>query len=149
MLSVIQGLFMTQAQAKHLKDYQAPAYTISHIDLNFDLKGNETTVVATSKVQRVGQHTENLILVGEQINLQSVLINGDKAQYQEANNELVIQTNLDDFELTLVTLQDPEANSSLEGLYMSDGAYCTQCEAEGFRRITYFLDVQMSLLFIL
>ncbi|ARD22107.1 aminopeptidase N [Shewanella japonica] len=131
---------MTQAQAKHLKDYQAPAYTISHIDLNFDLKGNETTVVATSKVQRVGQHTENLILVGEQINLQSVLINGDKAQYQEANNELVIQTNLDDFELTLVTLQDPEANSSLEGLYMSDGAYCTQCEAEGFRRITYFLD---------
>ncbi len=140
MLSVIQGLFMTQAQAKHLKDYQAPAYTISHIDLNFDLKGNETTVVATSKVQRVGQHTENLILVGEQINLQSVLINGDKAQYQEANNELVIQTNLDDFELTLVTLQDPEANSSLEGLYMSDGAYCTQCEAEGFRRITYFLD---------
>lgn len=140
MLSVIQGLFMTQAQAKHLKDYQAPAYTISHIDLNFDLKGNETTVVATSKVQRVGQHTENLILVGEQINLQSVLINGDKAQYQEANNELVIQTSLDDFELTLVTLQDPEANSSLEGLYMSDGAYCTQCEAEGFRRITYFLD---------
>ncbi|MBQ4890997.1 aminopeptidase N [Shewanella sp. MMG014] len=131
---------MTQAQAKHLKDYQAPAYTISHIDLNFDLKGNETTVVATSKVQRVGQHTENLILVGEQINLQSVLINGDKAQYQEANNELVIQTSLDDFELTLVTLQDPEANSSLEGLYMSDGAYCTQCEAEGFRRITYFLD---------
>ncbi|MEZ9234335.1 aminopeptidase N [Shewanella sp. 10N.286.52.A9] len=131
---------MTQAQAKHLKDYQAPTYTISHIDLNFDLKGNETTVVATSKVQRVGQHTENLVLVGEQINLQSVLINGDKAQYQEANNELVIQTSLDDFELTLVTLQDPEANSSLEGLYMSDGAYCTQCEAEGFRRITYFLD---------
>ncbi len=140
MLSVIQGLFMTQAQAKHLKDYQAPTFTISHIELDFNLKGSDTEVIAISKIQRVGEHSEALVLVGEQINLVSVHINGEPADYQEKDNQLSISTSLNDFELMLVTKQDPEANSSLEGLYMSDGAYCTQCEAEGFRRITYFLD---------
>ncbi|PMG41454.1 aminopeptidase N [Shewanella sp. 10N.286.52.B9] len=131
---------MTQAQAKHLKDYKSPLFTISHIALDFDLKGAETQVVATSKVQRVGEHKDALHLVGEQIQLTSVLINGQKANYKVDSNELIIDTELSEFELTVVTKQDPEANSSLEGLYMSDGAYCTQCEAEGFRRITYFLD---------
>ncbi|WP_076536295.1 aminopeptidase N [Shewanella sp. UCD-KL21] len=131
---------MTQAQAKHLKDYKSPLFTISHIALDFDLKGAETEVVATSKIQRVGEHKDALHLVGEQIQLTSVLINGQKANYKVDSNELIIDTELSEFELTVVTKQDPEANSSLEGLYMSDGAYCTQCEAEGFRRITYFLD---------
>ncbi len=140
MLSVIQGLFMTQAQAKHLKDYQAPTFTISHIELDFNLKGSDTEVIATSKVQRVGDHNEALVLVGEQINLVSVEINGQPADFKEQDSQLLVTTALNDFELKLVTKQDPEANSSLEGLYMSDGAYCTQCEAEGFRRITYFLD---------
>ncbi len=140
MLSVIQGLFMTQAQAKHLKDYQAPTFTISHIELDFNLKGSDTEVIATSKVQRVGDHNEALVLVGEQINLVSVEINGQPADFKEQDSQLLVTTELNDFELRLVTKQDPEANSSLEGLYMSDGAYCTQCEAEGFRRITYFLD---------
>ncbi|WP_144207182.1 aminopeptidase N [Shewanella donghaensis] len=131
---------MTQAQAKHLKDYQAPLFTISHIELDFDLKGADTQVIAKSKVQRIGEHNEALILVGEQIQLQSVLIDGEKTNYKQENTQLIIETELNEFELTVVTKQDPEANSSLEGLYMSDGAYCTQCEAEGFRRITYFLD---------
>ncbi|GIU53309.1 aminopeptidase N [Shewanella sp. KT0246] len=131
---------MTQAQAKHLKDYQAPTFTISHIELDFNLKGSDTEVIATSKVQRVGDHNEALVLVGEQINLVSVEINGQPADFKEQDSQLLVTTELNDFELRLVTKQDPEANSSLEGLYMSDGAYCTQCEAEGFRRITYFLD---------
>lgn len=70
----------------------------------------------------------------------SLKIDGDQAQYHFDNEQLVIAADKNEFSLEIVTALDPEANSALEGLYMSDGAYCTQCEAEGFRRITYFLD---------
>ncbi|WP_028766875.1 aminopeptidase N [Shewanella fidelis] len=131
---------MSQPQAKFLKDYQAPDFHISHINLDFSLAGKETKIVATSKVKRQGQHKAPLILVGDDIVLQALLINGSPASYTERTGELVIDTELDEFELQISSSLDPEANTSLEGLYMSDGAYCTQCEAEGFRRITYFLD---------
>ncbi|WP_108946686.1 aminopeptidase N [Shewanella halifaxensis] len=131
---------MSQPQAKFLKDYQAPDFHISHINLDFSLAGKETKIVATSKVKRQGQHKAPLTLVGDDIVLQALLINGSPASYTERTGELVIDTELDEFELQISSILDPEANTSLEGLYMSDGAYCTQCEAEGFRRITYFLD---------
>ncbi|GIU37716.1 aminopeptidase N [Shewanella schlegeliana] len=131
---------MSQPQAKFLRDYQKPKFKISHIDLDFTLAQKQTQVVATSKVFRQGHHQEPLVLVGDELTLLSVMINGNKAEYQLLAGELVIDTALDNFELQIITQLDPEANSSLEGLYMSDGAYCTQCEAEGFRRITYFLD---------
>ncbi|GIU19797.1 aminopeptidase N [Shewanella sp. MBTL60-007] len=131
---------MSQPQAKFLKDYQKPKFQISHIDLDFTLAEKQTKVVAISKVTRQGKHQEPLVLVGDELTLLSVMINGKKADYKQLPGELVIETALEDFELEVITQLDPEANSSLEGLYMSDGAYCTQCEAEGFRRITYFLD---------
>ncbi|MCL1137142.1 aminopeptidase N [Shewanella pneumatophori] len=131
---------MSQPQAKFLKDYQAPDFHITHIDLDFSLAGKQTEIIATSTVRRQGSHQSPLILVGDDIQLQSVLINGEAAQYVERAGELVIETKLNEFELQVRSSLDPEANTSLEGLYMSDGAYCTQCEAEGFRRITYFLD---------
>ncbi|WP_394132006.1 aminopeptidase N [Shewanella maritima] len=130
---------MTQAQAKHLKDYQKPSFTITHTDLDFILDGNNTTVTAVSKVERLSDSSQ-LILDGENLTLLSVKIDGNPAEYKQTDSSLMIEVKKSEFELTIVTQLDPEANSSLEGLYMSDGAYCTQCEAEGFRRITYFLD---------
>ncbi|MGI2169835.1 aminopeptidase N [Shewanella sp. MF05960] len=131
---------MSQAQEKHLKNYAKPVFTITHVDLNVILDGKNTKVTATSKVIRNGDHQHELVLEGEQISLSSVKLNGVAANYRQHDNQLFITTDQAEFELEVITLLDPEANSSLEGLYMSDGAYCTQCEAEGFRRITYFLD---------
>ncbi|WP_198780149.1 aminopeptidase N [Shewanella putrefaciens] len=131
---------MTQAQAKYLKDYQAPHFTIETIDLAFNLAGKDTRVKAVSKVKRTSAHALPLVLDGDDLVLLAVAINGETVPYQLSQGQLQLETNLDEFELAIETQLDPEANSSLEGLYMSDGAYCTQCEAEGFRRITYFLD---------
>ncbi|WP_394147106.1 aminopeptidase N [Shewanella atlantica] len=131
---------MTTMNAKYLKDYLAPAFTITHIDLNFHLDGAETFVTATSRVVRKDKQSTILVLDGEGIELVSVKVAGEEADYSQQEGKLSIETQTDEFELEIVTKLDPEANSSLEGLYMSDGAYCTQCEAEGFRRITYFLD---------
>ncbi|MGI2216711.1 aminopeptidase N [Shewanella baltica] len=131
---------MTQAQAKYLKDYQAPLFTIDTIDLAFNLAGNETQVQAISRVKRTSKHTQALVLDGEDLTVISLTVDGEAVPYHVSAGQLVLETALDEFELNIVTKLDPEANSSLEGLYMSDGAYCTQCEAEGFRRITYFLD---------
>ncbi|WP_434929832.1 aminopeptidase N [Shewanella sp. HL-SH5] len=131
---------MSEAQVKHLKDYTAPTFTISHIDLNVILDGENTKVIALSKITRSHSHQLDLILDGEQLNLVSVKLNGKACEYRQTESQLVVVTDETEFELEITTALDPEANSSLEGLYMSDGAYCTQCEAEGFRRITYFLD---------
>ncbi|MEZ9821302.1 aminopeptidase N [Shewanella sp. 10N.286.45.A1] len=131
---------MTQPQAKYLKDYQAPLFQITHIDLDFSLAGENTIIKATSSVVREGEHGEPLRLDGEDIKLKSVKINGVESPYKEQSGQLIIDTDEQIFQLEIVSVVDPESNTSLEGLYMSDGAYCTQCEAEGFRRITYFLD---------
>lgn len=131
---------MTQMKAKYLKDYLSPAFTITHIDLSFDLAGPNTQVTAKSHVVRKDKDQTKLVLDGDQMKILSIKINGDDVTYIQDKTSLAIETELAEFELEIVTQLDPEANSSLEGLYMSDGAYCTQCEAEGFRRITYFLD---------
>ncbi|MCL1145884.1 aminopeptidase N [Shewanella marinintestina] len=131
---------MSQPQAKFLKDYQKPLFQISHIDLDFSLAQAQTQLIATSKVIRHGTHSDALVLAGDDIELLSVTIDNQSVDYMQRDGELIIETSLNAFELQIITKLDPEANTSLEGLYMSDGAYCTQCEAEGFRRITYFLD---------
>ena len=131
---------MSQPQAKFLKDYQKPLFQISHIDLDFSLAQAQTQLIATSKVIRHGTHSDALVLAGDDIELLSVTIDNQSVDYMQRDGELIIETSLNAFELQIITKLDPEANTSLEGLYMTDGAYCTQCEAEGFRRITYFLD---------
>ncbi|NMH64196.1 aminopeptidase N [Shewanella salipaludis] len=131
---------MSQQMAKFLKDYQAPDFNITHISLNFNLEAAATRVSARSRVLRSGEHGAPLVLDGDDLTLISVRLNGQPAEFSQAQGQLSIATALNEFELEIVTQLDPAANSSLEGLYMSDGAYCTQCEAEGFRRITYFLD---------
>ncbi|WP_064792265.1 aminopeptidase N [Shewanella woodyi] len=131
---------MTQMKAKYLKDYLPPAYTITHIDLDFNLAGEQTRVIAKSQLVRRDSSQTKLVLDGDKMKILSVKLNGEAIDYVQDETSLTIEADFSEFELEIVTQLDPEANSSLEGLYMSDGAYCTQCEAEGFRRITYFLD---------
>ncbi|MEZ9974984.1 aminopeptidase N [Vibrio breoganii] len=129
-----------QPVAKYRKDYTTPSHNIDSIDLVFKLHQTQTVVVATSTVLANDDATR-LSLVGEQLNLKALHINGVDWSDYELNDEGLIISNLPaQFDMTITTELDPSANTALEGLYLSDGAFCTQCEAEGFRRITYFLD---------
>ncbi|ANQ56066.1 aminopeptidase N [Vibrio parahaemolyticus] len=132
---------MSQApQAKYRKDYQAPSHTITDIDLTFDLYDNDTIVTALSKVVQKGEST-TLELDGEGLELRSVKVDGEDWAHHEVKEASLVLSDLPaEFELEIITKIDPEANTALEGLYKSGGAFCTQCEAEGFRRITYYLD---------
>ncbi len=126
--------------AKYRIDYQSPSHSITHIDLEFDLYDRETIVVAVSKVKQL-QESNTLSLEGEQLKLLSVIIDGEKwTNFRESDGILTIKGLPKEFELAITTELDPEGNSALEGLYKSGGAFCTQCEAEGFRRITYYMD---------
>ncbi|KFZ38599.1 aminopeptidase N [Shewanella mangrovi] len=123
-----------------MADYLPPDYLVPELALSFRLQPNATQVTAVSQVTRNGEHNRALVLDGEQQQIQQVLVNGENVDYLQQEGKLTIENVPTAFELTIVTEINPAANSSLEGLYMSDGAYCTQCEAEGFRRITFFPD---------
>ena len=124
---------------KKLADYQPSNFRVSTLDLTFELAANNTKVTAVSKFEKISQG--NLVLDGQHLELSSVLVNGQDWQDYEVDTEQLVLRNLPaEFTLEIVTQFSPADNTALEGLYLSDGAYCTQCEAEGFRRITYFLD---------
>ena len=127
-------------QAKYRKDYQSPSHTISEIDLTFDLYDSASIITAVSSVKQE-KDCSTLVLDGEGLKLVSVLVEGTEwAQYEQSETQLTLNALPKDFTLTIVTEVNPEGNSALEGLYKSGGAFCTQCEAEGFRRITYYMD---------
>ena len=94
-------------------------------------------------IKRENKNVKQLVLDGEQLKLISLQVNQQvlpKSYYQISENQLTVDIDNDEFVLTIVTEIDPLNNTSLEGLFKSGGAFCTQCEAEGFRRITYYLD---------
>ncbi len=123
----------------YLKDYQPPAYSVEHIDLDFDIHEGMTRVTAVAKYRKTGDGA--LILNGEHLKLISVQKDGqDFGDYTTDEKSLVIENPGDAFTLSIVTEIDPASNTALEGLYKSGDTYCTQCEAEGFRRITYYQD---------
>lgn len=127
--------------AKYRQDYQAPLYWIDTIDLDFQLQEPLTQITSITRIRRNGDHNEPLVLDGEQLTLKSIAIDGMPCEHYELGESSLTLFNLPtECVLTIVTLLDPAANSALEGLYKSGDAYCTQCEAEGFRRITYYLD---------
>ncbi|MFT5313382.1 MAG: aminopeptidase N, partial [Paraglaciecola sp.] len=126
---------------KKRSDYQVPDFLIDHVTLEFHLDGANTRVRCTTEVKRNGQHSRPLVLDGEQLSLCSLRVNSRLTDdYLLSDSGLSLAVTEDQFELTIETQCDPQANKSLEGLYLAAGAYCTQCEAEGFRKITYFLD---------
>lgn len=131
--------------AIYLRDYRAPAFTVERVSLRFELGEEETRVEAQLKMARAAAAASgvSLALDGDNLRLESISLDGrllaDDA-YEASADRLVLREVPDHFELTLVTLLRPQDNTALSGLYTSSGNFCTQCEAEGFRRITYFPD---------
>ncbi|HMZ30856.1 MAG TPA: aminopeptidase N, partial [Thauera aminoaromatica] len=129
------------AQAVQRADYAAPAYWIRSVELTFDLDPLRTIVASRMAVQRNAAAGGPLRLHGEDIEPLRVLANGQSVSFRVEGNELVIDNPPEgDFTLEIRNTCAPEKNTQLSGLYTSGGGFFTQCEAEGFRRITYFLD---------
>jgi len=124
------------------EDYAAPAYWIRSVDLSFDLDPAKTLVTSKMQIERNTAVAHGpLRLLGEELSLLRVLINGESVSFRQEGHELIIEGAPDaDFALEIRNTCAPEKNTALSGLYTSGGGFFTQCEAEGFRRITYFLD---------
>ncbi len=124
------------------EDYAAPAFRIKTVDLTFDLDPAKTLVINKMTVEpQAAQPGAALRLDGEDITLTRVLVDGEPVSFKLENQQLVLE-NLPQqpFSLEIRNTCAPEKNTQLSGLYTSSGGFFTQCEALGFRRITYFLD---------
>ena len=133
-----------QATVIRREDYAAPAYWIDTVDLTFDLDLAKTRVLNKMTLRRnPAVAAQPLRLDGEELNLARVLVNGQGTSFKMDGGQLVLE-NLpageEAFELEIFTTCAPAKNTKLMGLYVSNESFFTQCEAEGFRRITYFLD---------
>jgi aminopeptidase N len=124
-------------------DYAAPAYWIDTVDLSFDLDPAKTRVLNKMTLRRNPDvPAQALRLDGDELNLARVLVNGAGTSFKMDGSQLVLE-NLPlegSFELEIFTTCAPIKNTKLMGLYVSNDSFFTQCEAEGFRRITYFMD---------
>jgi aminopeptidase N len=132
-------------KAVYLGEYKPPAFWVETMDLEFDLEPAATRVRSVLKIRRDPQTSPAapLQLDGVDLKLLSVTLDGaqlDSAAYTVSETGLTIPSPPAAFTLEIATEINPAANTSLEGLYMSGGNFCTQCEAEGFRKITYYID---------
>ena len=135
---------MTTAPIR-LADYQVPAFLIEDVHLTFRLAPNATRVVSRIRFRRNPEGKGDLRLDGEKLGLIAASIDGQQlleTDYHLTQHHMTIKGDRlpDAFTFGAEVEVDPENNTSLSGLYMSKGMYCTQCEAEGFRRITFYLD---------
>ena len=136
---------MSDPQPVYLSDYQPPAYRVTHTELTFDLDPAATRVKARLLIERHPEADANapLVLNGEHLKLISLAIDAtplDAAAYELDDEVLRIAQVPERFVLESEVEIAPRENTALEGLYQSNGMYCTQCEAEGFRRITFYPD---------
>ncbi|HRN82704.1 MAG TPA: aminopeptidase N, partial [Nitrosomonas europaea] len=145
-MSDISGTPITPvATVTRLADYRVPEFLIEKTHLTFELHEGYTDVSSRLTITRNPQSVkaDRLILHGEQLELLSLAIDEqllDDEDYQITPHNLTIRDVPEQFVLHCTTRIYPEKNTALEGLYCSSGMYCTQCEAEGFRKITYYLD---------
>ncbi len=126
-------------------DYTAPPFWIDTVDLTLDLDPAKTRVLSKMRLRRNPDvPVQALRLDGEDLNLARVLVNGASATFKIEGNKLVLENlptaEAGAFDLEIFTTCEPAKNTKLMGLYVSNDSFFTQCEAEGFRRITYFLD---------
>ena len=141
----------SQAKTTYLKHYKPPAFFIERTDLVFDLYEDKTIV--TSKLlfnKNKNFDDDSLVLHGRDLVLEALFLNKFRltpADYVEDDETLtipnlsaILEADSDQFTMTCITRIEPQKNMSLEGLYKSNDKFCTQCEAEGFRKITYYLD---------
>nr|WP_298057839.1 aminopeptidase N [uncultured Halomonas sp.] len=136
---------MSDPQPVYLSDYQPPAYRVTHTELTFDLDPAATRVKARLLMERHAEADANapLVLNGEHLTLISLAIDAtplDASAYELDDEVLRIAQVPERFVLESEVEIAPQENTALEGLYQSNGMYCTQCEAEGFRRITFYPD---------
>lgn len=135
-----------QPKMIYLKDYQAPEYLIDETHLTFELFEDHTLVHAQLLMRRNperGAGLPPLVLDGQQLELLSLSMDGRElsaGDYQLSDSHLTLQPLAANFTLDSSVRIHPESNTALEGLYKSGSMFCTQCEAEGFRKITYYLD---------
>jgi aminopeptidase N len=134
-------------QPVRLADYQPPAYLIDTVDLVFELGTEDTRVKSRLRIRRnpgVAERGAALNLDGEALELVSLALDGEPLganRYQlKPEGGLILADVPDAFTLDVETRIAPQSNTALSGLYVSGGNFCTQCEPEGFRRITYFID---------
>lgn len=130
------------ANTIYRKDYQPSHVVIDSLSLRFDLEEDETTVQSTMRM-RNHDVSQPMVLMGEELELLSVSLDGkvlSEGEYRLDSGNLVIDKTPDTFEITIQNRINPKENTALSGLYRSKDLFCTQCEAEGFRRITFFLD---------
>jgi aminopeptidase N len=128
-----------------LSDYQPPAFLVESVSLRFELSPENTVVTNTMSLRRnpEAQEGQDLYLDGEDLELLSIGVDGQplsESDYQCSDTGLSLVAPSDTFTLTIVTRIHPVRNTALEGLYQSSGNFCTQCEAQGFRKITYYPD---------
>ena len=126
------------------KDYTPPSFWVDRVELEFDLVSNATLVTARINLRRnTASKLPDLTLEGERLELKSIAVDGESLsedQFHLDSEKLVIGKLPDRCELVTEVIIDPASNHALSGLYQSSGTFCTQCEATGFRRITYFPD---------
>ena len=123
-----------------LSAYRPPAWLIPEVKLRFELSELRTRIYATLHVVRNGEHAEPLVLDGEDLTPVSVMVDGDAVTTQVSGDGITLAMTSNEAVVETVVEVNPSANTVLLGLYASGGNLCTQCEAEGFRRITYFID---------
>ncbi|MCP4333287.1 MAG: aminopeptidase N [Gammaproteobacteria bacterium] len=129
---------------KHLQDYQQPDFGISQTRLVFHLEPSRTRVISHLQMHRISADKNvELVLDGVELKLIELRLDGhllSPEDYHLGDDSLTIGALADSFEISCEVEIDAAANTRLEGLYLSNGNFCTQCEAEGFRYITYYLD---------
>lgn len=133
---------MSEFAPRYLKNYQSPDFSITTVNLTVELDEQATKVTSVLSIVKNGTHTNPLVLDGEHLTLLSVSKNQIQLtpeQYQLTDTTLTLDGD-DEFELCIVTEINPKENTALEGIFKSGDSYCSQCEAEGFRRITFYLD---------
>nr|WP_260484480.1 aminopeptidase N [Sphingomicrobium flavum] len=126
--------------AIYRKDYQAPDWWVRHVALEFDLCAASTMVRSTLSVEKNGEHDRPLRLAGDDLRPLEVMVDGGEARWALDGSDLIIELDGNAAKVTTSVEIHPDRNSQLMGLYASGGLLCTQCESEGFRRITFHPD---------
>ncbi|MBI1942550.1 MAG: aminopeptidase N [Betaproteobacteria bacterium] len=126
------------SRAVHLKDYAPPAFVVERIELDVDIRADDAIVKATLRMRRAGPGA--LELDGDELELLSLALNGKPIGYEVTPEKLTIASVPDAFTLETVSRIVPQHNTKLEGLYATRSGFATQCEAQGFRRITWYVD---------
>ncbi|QSP93398.1 aminopeptidase N [Marinobacter salinisoli] len=135
-----------QPQTIYLSEYRVPAYLVDNVDLRFELFEDGARVHSTLAIRRNPESDAGaapLELDGDSLVLESVALNGEVLAddaFEDRGDRLIVNSVPEQFKLSVVTWIEPQNNTRLEGLYKSSGMFCTQCEAEGFRCITFFPD---------